>query len=173
MTKKLDKTWRGLLSLHPTQKTKIKASDWIVLTKLELCLIRTVSYASVSFTDDHVLLKGADKQVCLLVLLLFVRTRPPDMLIYTLVLWPERRAAYDQTVHLSRAGSVWPEAVFISAEHLRTGRLLLDSPSQHSNHPDVLFQSRNVFTVFKFTSGSNLWLLAPVRAIIHLWDVRI
>ena len=89
-----------------------------------------MSYASVSFTDDHVLLKGADKQVCLLLLLPFVRTRPPDMLVYTLVLRTERKAAYDQTVHLSRAGSIGPEAVFISAEHLRTGRLLLDSPSQ-------------------------------------------
>ena len=173
MTKKLDKTCRGYLFLHPTQETKIKASDSIASTKLELCLIRTVTYASVSFTDDHVLLKGADKQVCLLLLLPFVRTRPPDMLVYTLVLRTDRKAAYDQTVHLSRAGSVWPEAVFISAEHLRTGRPLLDSPSQDSNHSDVLFQSRNVFTVFKFSSGSNLWLLAPVRAIIHLWDVRI
>ena len=157
-----------MLSFHPTQETKIKASDSIASTKLELCLIRTVSYASVSSTDDHVLLKGADKQVCLLILLSFVRTRPPDMLVYTLVLRTERKAAHDQTVHLSRAGSVWPEAVFISAEHLRTGRLLLDNPSQDSNHPDVPFQSRNVFTVFKFSSGSNLWLFSPIRAIIRL-----
>ena len=112
-----------------------------------------MSYASVSSTDDHVLLKGADKQVCLLVLLPFVRIRPPDMLVYTLVLRTERKAAHDQTVHLIRAGSVWPEAVFISAEHLRTGRLLLDNPSQDSNHPDVPFQSRNVFTVSMFSSG--------------------
>ena len=167
MTKKLDKTCRGYVFLHPTQETKIKASDSIASAKLELCLIRTVSYASVSSTDDHVLLKGADKQVCLLVLLSFVRTRPPDMLVYTLVLRTERKAAHDQTVHLSRAGSVWPEAVFISAEHL-SGRLLLDNPSQDSNHPDVPFQSRNVFTVFKFSSGSNLWLSAPVRNIFHL-----